>query len=315
MAQFISHPFRTLAGTSAALLIALFASPSPAHGATDRTPPTVPQALRVTDATDSSVSIAWTASTDRSGGVTYRVYVNGVQVGSPSGTSYTVTGLDSASNFALVVRAQDRYGNISAPSTALSASTTTPTVPPPSGGTGSPHNLRVTANGYDNISLAWDPAAGTVMYYQVFRNGQWVDTSYGTAITLRNLSAGATYAIEVRARDGQNNLSAPASISAATRVDEGAPTTPANLRVVTSSTGAPVGLAWDSSTDDRGVGLYWLFADGDTVFAGGPGVSFLALTDELCTVFRGETYTFSVRAQDLSGTLSAPSTAVTVTVR
>ncbi|GIH06906.1 hypothetical protein Rhe02_49730 [Rhizocola hellebori] len=314
MAQILSHPFRTLAGTSAALLIALFSTPSPAHGATDRTPPTVPQALRVIDATDSSVSVAWTASTDRSGAVTYRVYVNGVQVGSPASASYTISGLDSDTTFAVMVRAQDRYGNVSAPSAAVNG-TTAPTVPPPSGGTGAPRNLRLTANGYDSLSLTWDPAAGSVMYYQIFRNGQWVDTSYGTAITLGHLAAGATYTIEVRARDSQNNLSAPASISASTRADDGAPSTPANLRVVTGGTGAPIGLAWDSSTDDRGVGVYWLFADGDTVFSGGPGVSFLALTDELCTVARGETYTFSVRAQDLTGTLSAPSTSITVTVR
>ena len=310
MAQILSHPFRTLAGTSAALLVALLVSPSPVHGATDRTPPTVPQAVRVVDTTDTSVSIAWTASTDRSGGVTYRVYVNGVQVGNPSSASHTITGLDSDTTFALVVRAQDRYGNVSAPSAAVNGST----APAPSG-TGAPRNLRVTANGFDSLSLAWDPASGSVMYYQVFRNGQWVDTSYGTTITLRYLAAGATYTVEVRARDSQNRLSAPASISASTRADEGAPSTPANFRVVTGSTGTPIGLAWDPSTDDRGVGVYWLFADGDTVFSGGPGVSFLALTDELCTVFRGETYTFNVRAQDLTGTLSAPSTSVTVTVR
>jgi hypothetical protein len=173
----------------------------------------------------------------------------------------------------------------------------------------------VTGAGFDNVSLAWEPASGHVAYYQVFRNGQWVDTSYGTTITLRYLSAGTTYDIAVRARDSQNNLSAAASIAAATQTDAGAPTTPGNLRVVTNAAGAPVGLAWDSSTDDRGVGLYWLFADGDTVFSGGQGVSFLSLTDELCTVARGETYTFNVRAQDLTGTLSAPSGSVTVTVR
>ncbi len=291
------------------MLIAFAVSPSPAYGATDRTPPTVPQSVRVTSTSDSSISVTWNESTDRSGAVTYRIYLNGAQVGSSSTTSHTVTGLENGTSFTLAVRAQDRYGNVSSASAAVNATTSTPS------SSTAPRNLRVTGSGFDNVSLAWDSAAGQVAYYQVFRNGQWVDTAYGTGITLRYLAAGTTYDIAVRARDTSNNLSAPATITANTQTDAGAPTTPGNLRVVTSSTGTPIGLTWDPSTDDRGVGVYWLFADGDTVFSGGQGVSFLSLTDELCTVARGETYTFNVRAQDLTGTLSAPSSAITVTVR
>jgi hypothetical protein len=43
-------------------------------------------------------------------------------------------------------------------------------------------------------------------------------------------------------------------------------------------------------------------------------VSLLALTDALCTVVRGQTYSFTVRAQDLSGTMSAAAGSVTLTI-
>jgi len=177
-----------------------------------------------------------------------------------------------------------------------------------------PQALRATSTGYDTVSLAWEPSAGVVAYYQILRNGQWVDSAYGTTATLRYLSWGTTYTITVRARDWQGNVSEPATITASTRTDTQAPTTPANLRRIASAPGTPAGLAWDSSTDDRGVAIYWLFANGDPVFAGPPGVPFYVLTDVFCTVFSGETYTFSVRAQDLSGRLSAAGESVTVTI-
>jgi hypothetical protein len=97
-------------------------------------------------------------------------------------------------------------------------------------------------------------------------------------------------------------------------VDSGPPTTPANLRVVSDAFGRPAGLTWDASTDDRGISTYRLFADGSDVFGGGVGVSFYSLTDEYCTVFRGQTYTFTVRAQDLSGNLSPAGTPLTFTI-
>jgi hypothetical protein len=204
----------------------------------------------------------------------------------------------------------DRYGNVSAPSNTVEGTTT--------GGGGqlpqAPSDLRITGTGYDTVSLQWDPAAGTIAYYQILRNGVWVDSSYGTTATLRYLSAGTTYRIEVRSRDAQNNASPAASIDATTRTDTGPPTVPANLRVVTGPSGTPTGLAWDSATDDRGVSGYWLFADGDTAFDGGQGVDFLSLTDVFCTVFRGETYTFTVRARDLSGNLSAAGVPLRITV-
>jgi hypothetical protein len=189
------------------------------------------------------------------------------------------------------------------------------TLAPPAQAADAPTNLRVTNVGYDRIDVAWDaPSNSRVAYYLIYRNGLWVNSSYGTTGSAQYLSAGTTQTIEVRARRTDYSLSAPIAVTATTKADAGPPTTPANLRVQIDSVGRPTGLTWDASSDDRGVSDYWLLADGSDAFGGGVGVTFSSLTDEFCTIFRGQTYTFTVRARDLSGNVSQVGTPLTVTV-
>jgi len=303
--------FRTVSSVAAAAAVVGVLALAPPAQAADLTAPTTPQGLRVTGTTDSTVSLAWNASSDASGRVTYRVYVSGTWRSNAAETSHSQGGLSPDTSYTFVVRAVDRYGNVSRASNAVTASTAAG-----GGGVpGTPVNLRVTAVDYDSINVAWDAAAGPpVAYYLVYRNGLWVNSSYGTTGSADYLSAGTTHTIQVRARGTDNSLSAPATITATTQADAGPPTVPANLRIVTDSFGRPSGLTWDASTDDRGVSNYWLSADGSEAFGGGLGVSFYSLTDEYCTVFSGQTYTFTVRARDLSGNLSAAGTPLTVSV-
>ena len=95
--------------------------------ASDTVAPSVPTGLAVVAQTSSSISLAWNASTDNSGGsgvAGYDVYRNGALAGSPSGNTYTVTGLAAATSYSFTVRARDVAGNASAQSSALSGSTT-----------------------------------------------------------------------------------------------------------------------------------------------------------------------------------------------
>jgi predicted phage tail protein len=302
----------TVASIVAAVTASVLALAPPALAA-DRTAPTTPQGLQVTGTTDSSVSLAWSPSTDASGRVTYRVYVDGAQQGDAAEPAHTRGGLASDTSYTFVVRAVDRYGNVSRASSPVTGSTAK------GGGGGgagdTPLNLHVTGVQYDSINLAWDAPAGVpIAYYLIYRNGLWVNSSYGTTGIAQYLGAGTTHNIEVRARHLDNSLSAPAAVTATTLADAGPPTTPSNLRVASDSFGRPSGLVWDASTDDRGVSDYWLLADGNDAFGGGLGVSFYSLTDEYCTVFRGQTYTFTVRARDLSGNVSAVGTPLTITI-
>ncbi|WP_370450108.1 CBM20 domain-containing protein [Corallococcus interemptor] len=90
----------------------------------DTTAPSVPTGLAATR-TDRSVTLTWTASTDNVGVTGYQVFRNGTQVGTPTSTSYTDSGLSSNTAYSYTVKARDAAGNTSAASSALSVTTST----------------------------------------------------------------------------------------------------------------------------------------------------------------------------------------------
>jgi endoglucanase len=94
-------------------------------GATpDVQPPTTPANLRVIGTTSSTASLAWDASTDDVSGVTgYQVFRGATQVGTPTGLTFTDTGLTASTTYSYTVRAVDGTAKVSAASTAVSATT------------------------------------------------------------------------------------------------------------------------------------------------------------------------------------------------
>jgi chitodextrinase len=92
-------------------------------GGGDTQAPSVPGNLRVTGQTDTTVSLAWNASTDNVGVAGYRVSGS---TGTTSGTSYTVTGLTASTAYAFTVTALDAAGNSSGASNTVNATTSAP---------------------------------------------------------------------------------------------------------------------------------------------------------------------------------------------
>jgi chitodextrinase len=96
-------------------------------GGGDTTPPTAPANLHVTAHTSTSVALAWNASTDNVGVTGYRVLqVSGsgsTQVGTATGTSFTVTGLTPSTAYTFDVVALDAAGGVSQPSNQVAATT------------------------------------------------------------------------------------------------------------------------------------------------------------------------------------------------
>ncbi|MFI6595818.1 discoidin domain-containing protein [Nonomuraea sp. NPDC050536] len=97
----------------------VYGSPS----GSDSVPPTVPGSPHVTGTTSSSVSLAWTASTDNVGVTGYEVYRGSSLVGTVTGTSFTDTGLAASTGYTYTVKARDAAGNRSAASSAVTATT------------------------------------------------------------------------------------------------------------------------------------------------------------------------------------------------
>lgn len=103
--------------------------PAPAP---DTAAPTAPGGLKITGTTSSSVSLAWTASTDNIGVAGYRVYRNGTQAAQASQTSATIGGLPASTSSSFTVRAYDAAGNVSDAGAAVTGTTTAAPAPNPS---------------------------------------------------------------------------------------------------------------------------------------------------------------------------------------
>ncbi|MGW4215094.1 PQQ-dependent sugar dehydrogenase [Lentzea sp. NPDC004789] len=91
----------------------------------DVEPPSTPSNAVVTKISANSVSLAWDASSDNVGVVSYAVFSNNVQVGTTTGRQTTISGLEARTPHQFQIRAIDAAGNVS-PFTAPLAATTRP---------------------------------------------------------------------------------------------------------------------------------------------------------------------------------------------
>ncbi|WP_109508256.1 M28 family peptidase [Nocardioides speluncae] len=86
-------------------------------------PPSKPGNLRSTGKTQTSVSLAWDASTDDQGVTGYNVYNGGSLATTVAGTSATVTGLTAGTSYTFTVKAKDQPGLESPASDPVSVTT------------------------------------------------------------------------------------------------------------------------------------------------------------------------------------------------
>jgi hypothetical protein len=78
---------------------------------TDAAPPSTPTDLKVTNATRSSVTIDWTASTDNVHVTGYRVYLGDTSVADLTATGYMFAGVSCGRSYRVAVDAADGAGN------------------------------------------------------------------------------------------------------------------------------------------------------------------------------------------------------------
>ncbi|HEY2923210.1 MAG TPA: fibronectin type III domain-containing protein, partial [Candidatus Binatia bacterium] len=89
----------------------------------DTSAPSVPSGLVASALSSSQINLSWNAATDNVGVAGYRIYRNGVQIGTTSATVYQDTGLAPATAYAYRIAAYDASANVSGQSTQTSAST------------------------------------------------------------------------------------------------------------------------------------------------------------------------------------------------
>ena len=193
-------------------------SASTAACGTDSTPPTVPTNEHFTGSTQTSISLAWNASTDNVGVTGYRVYLDGSAVGTTASTSYTFTGLACGTSYTVSISAYDAAGNAS------NAALQRPEgrAPPPARGTRlhRPCPVRWRSLARPRLRSPFPRARSSdnvvVTGYGVYRNGSLLGSTASTSYNFTGLACGTSYTLAVDAVDGAGNRSASASLSGST---------------------------------------------------------------------------------------------------
>ena len=275
----------------------------------DNIPPTAPSNLTASNITASSVELNWNASTDNSGVIAgYYIYQNGRQIDTvTSGTTYICTGLTPSRRYTFYVTAFDYGDNVSNRSNTVRIRTLADNTPPTA-----PTNLQASNVTESSVVLTWDPSEdnGLLRGYYIYRNGSRIARVSSDTLTYTDtgLDPETTYTYTVRAYDSSRNVSPDSNaVTITTLLDTVPPTAPTNLRVA-FQWGTMLFLRWDASTDSSGIERYNIFQDGVNI---GTSTATFYFINGLTS---GNTYNFTVNAEDPSGNISPDSNTLTVTI-
>ncbi|MDD3179012.1 MAG: fibronectin type III domain-containing protein [Opitutaceae bacterium] len=250
----------------------------------DITPPSVPNGLQAGSVTTSSFTLSWNASTDNVGVTAYEVSRSGTSLGTTAGTSMSVTGLDANTTYQMTVRACDGAGNWSGWSNALAVTTApytyTLTVQSGSGGASgltAGTNVTITAN---------TPPSGRVFSGWTLVSGPGSIANPAAATTTFTMGSG------------------DATVQA-NYVDTTQPSVPNGLQAGSVTTSSFT-LSWSASADNVGVTAYEVSRSGTSLgTTEGTSMSVTGLDTNT-------TYQMTVRARDAVGNWSDWSNALAV---
>ena len=261
-----------LAGALSAA-VAVPASAGPVTGrprpTVDRTPPSQPTNLRAVSVTQTSVTLAWSPSTDNVGVTTYSLWGEGlsgvVSATHPNTTATWTYLLRPGQTVTFRVTAFDTRYNASVASAPVTVTTLADTTAP-----STPSGLQVDAVTASTVSLTWN--SGTDLFqpvrHEILVNGVPTGDAVSNVpagtiprpavqgATVRQLDPGATYQLSVRAIDPSGNVSQLSNVVAATTqasTDTVAPTSPTLLSASDGGNGScpeELWLRWSASTDD-----------------------------------------------------------------
>jgi chitodextrinase len=167
------------------------------------------------------------------------------------------------------------------------------------------------ATGTTTASVFWGASTDNVgvTRYEVSRDGTVIRTLGSTTRSLSDtgLTAGTGYTYSVVALDAAGNRSIASTATVTTRPppDTTAPAAPTGLAAAALS-GLRISLAWQATTDNVGVTGYRIYRNGTQIRQ----VTSLTYTDRVYST--SATYTYTVKAVDAAGNLSAASNAVAI---
>ncbi len=287
--------------------------------APDTTAPTAPSGLSGSAISQTQISLTWTASTDAVGVTGYRVLRGATQVGTPSGTSYSDSGLTAATQYTYTVKAIDAAGNLSNASNAVNVTTQAVTPPadttPPSVTITAPSTNLAAGTTQTTLSVTTSEAAtcrystnSSAAYSAMSAFTTTGNTSHTT--TLSPLANSTSYTYYVKCQDAALNTSGNASVtfSVSTPPDTTAPSVPTGVNAAAVSS-SQINITWTVSTDAVGVTGYQVLRNGAQV--GTPNTNTYSDTGLTAST----NYSYTVKAVDAAGNVSAASTAASATTQ
>src|SRR5215203_1212598 len=311
---------RRAVGAAVALVLALAVAgpvaagkkPPPTTG--DKTPPTTPTNLRVTSLSQTSVTLAWDASTDNSGSFSYSLNKDGQGFTVPqTQTSFTIDWLSAGRTYTFYVTAVDSSLNTSGNSNILTVTTPADTAAPPaptlSGFVRGPSQVRLTWNRVEDDTSEF-------VTYRIFANGTQVTQHlnwYGeTDVVLRHLTPSTTFTFTVKALDQDDNTSTSNAVALTTEAssDVTPPSAPTDVRIVGGNGCPEFFVGWTQSTDDidpQSSIEYEIYVNGVL----SPLAVSAGVDEDFVYATASGANTFTVKAVDRAGNTSAASNAVT----
>ncbi|MFD0587370.1 lytic polysaccharide monooxygenase [Paenibacillus sp. GCM10027627] len=180
-----------------------------------------------------------------------------------------------------------------------------------------PGTLAASNVGTNSATLNWGASTDNVGVtgYRIFNGANQIGSTTGaTTLNLTGLTANTAYSLNVKAIDAAGNLSGASNTvnfttQNTTGPDTQAPTAPSGLHVMGTSTPTSIPLMWNASTDNVGVTGYQVFRGTTLVQT----VSGSTLSYTVTGLTAGTAYTFTIKAIDAAGNVSAASNALTVT--
>ena len=158
------------------------------------------------------------------------------------------------------------------------------------------------------VGLSWTAPSGSVAGYEVFRDGTQIATTQTASYTDPFLPVHATHSYTVEAFTATGALSAASAAASATTssTDTTAPAAPSGL-ASPSHDGDSVTLTWTNASDGVGVAGYQVFRNGAQI-----GTTPLSTYTDL-PLASGTQYSYTIKAVDAAGNVSAATAALAVT--
>jgi chitodextrinase len=171
-----------------------------------------------------------------------------------------------------------------------------------------PKELATTYVTLTSAVLTWKPASDNVGIkgYEIYCNGKKVASTSATVYEYKKLSPNAAYLFYIKAYDKAGNYSTQSNcISVKTQTDKTVPSIPSGLKASSVSV-TEVNLIWAPSSDNVNVRGYDILRNGVKIGT----TSKTSYSNK--NLIPGKSYTYTVRASDISGNLSGSSAPLTV---